>query len=123
MSTVLIFIFVFTAVYLLYISGIGFYSSKRAVTFIGKSEKDCLGASFTGCSGVTKKVIKTKETKEFMLHKDIHKGEIYVTVTARDKSAEYRFDDMTAIHTVPRGRYTVTTGFDCASGSYSLQWK
>ena len=108
-------------VYILYSNGFMFYESKTALTFRGIQKKGCFGAKFRGCSGVTKKVIRIKEEKEFTLTYSLEKGSIYVKVKGRDNSGEYSFDNIHR-HTVPAGKYTIITDFDSASGSYMLEW-
>ncbi len=109
-------------VYILYSNGFMFFESKTALTFRGIQKKGCFGAKFKSCNGVTKKVIKLKEERQFTYSPDISNGNIYVTVTARNKSGEYIFDDINTKHIVPPGKYTITTRFDSATGSYRLNW-
>lgn len=122
MNIFLIIALVIGLVYILYSNGFMFFESKTALTFRGIQKKGCFGAKFKSCNGVTKKVIKLKEERQFTYTSDISKGNIYVTVTARGKSGEYSFDDVTSHHIIPSGKYTITTRFDSATGSYRLNW-
>lgn len=110
------------AVYILYINGFMFFESKTALTFRGIQKKGCFGAKFKKCNGITKKVINVKEERQFIYSATLEKGSIYAVVTARDKSGEYCFDDFNRTLTIPAGRYTITTYFDSASGSYTITW-
>ena len=122
MKILLIFCIVGGLVYILYTKGFMFFESKTALVFRGIQKKGCFGAKFKKCNGITKKVITVKERRQFTYIAELEKGGVYATVTARDKSAEYRFDDDTPVHIISPGRYTITTHFDSASGSYMLKW-
>ena len=109
-------------VYILYVNGFMFFESKTALTFRGIQRKGCFGAKFRKCSGITKKVIKTSEERQFVYKPLLENGNVYVTITSRDNSREFIFERAESRHTVPAGRYTITTHFDSATGRYTIEW-
>lgn len=74
--------------YILYINGIMVINSKRALEFIGsiRGNGSCK-ASFKGCSGYMKRVIKFKESTvyKFLLDCELEKGELEVSILDSEK--------------------------------------
>ena len=111
--------------YLLYRNGWMVLSSKSAVTFIGSNRGK--SATFSGCSGSIKRIIRCKEDREyrFFLDAALTKGDMSVSLLGPDKRELLRLTE-----SVPQGavtlekgtRYTLVLRFRSATGRYALQW-
>ena len=111
--------------YLLYRSGWMVLSSKSAVTFVGSNRGK--SATFSGCSGSIKWIIRCSEDREyrFFLDAALTKGNMSVSLMGPDKRELLRLTD-----SMPQGavilekgtRYTLVLRFRSATGRYALQW-
>ena len=111
--------------YLLYRNGWMVISSKRAVTFVGSNRGK--SASFSGCSGSIKRIIRFSEDREyrFFLDAALTKGNMSVSLLGPDKKALLQLTDSMpqASATLEKGkRYVLVLRFRSATGRYALQW-
>ena len=111
--------------YLLYRNGWMILSSKSAVTFIGSNRGK--SATFSGCSGSIKRIIRCAEDREyrFFLDAALTKGDISVSLLGPDKRELLQLTE-----SMPQGSVTLEKGksftlvlrFRSATGRYALQW-
>lgn len=114
------------AFYFLYINGYLVTNAKRAVMYIGS-----LGgrkATFTSCTGYTKRVIKFRESGSvyFNLELEITKGEVTMELIDATKQCILQLGNThrsSVIHIDAKKRYFLVFRFKSASGSYLLTWK
>ena len=111
--------------YVLYINGLLILNSKRAVMYVGS--KGGKKATFTSCSGYTKRVVKFRESKRcrFELKTDLSKGDVTVELHEAGGGEILRLDSQTQSCevSVEKGRrYYLIVGFQTASGKYELEW-
>ena len=122
---------VFGLVYLLYINGVGAINSKSALVYQGYprigENKNRIKASFTSCSGTTKRVIRLQPGKRyhFVFSSVLTKGTVCVEI--RDKKKESlvvldREHPCAVLSVEPGDRLYVTTRFTGADGKYELAW-
>jgi len=112
--------------YFLYINGYLMINAKQAVTYIGS-----LGgrkATFTACTGYTRRVIKFKEsgTVRFNLDLEIIKGEVTMELMDVTKQCILKLDNIypsAVIHIDAKKRYFLVFRFKSASGSYLVTWE
>lgn len=109
--------------YFLYINGYLVINAKRAVMYIGS-----LGArkaTFTSCTGYTKRIIKFKESGlvHFNLDLEISKGEVSMELLDATKQRILQLNNTkqnAIIHIDAKKRYFLVFRFKSASGSYLL---
>ena len=111
--------------YLLYRNGWMILSSKSAVTFIGHNRGK--SATFSGCSGSIKRIVRCKEDREYRFFLDVAltKGDMSVTLLGPDKKELLHLtgDEPRASINLEKGtRYTLVLRFRSATGRYALQW-
>ena len=114
------------AFYFLYINGYLVTNAKRAVMYIGS-----LGgrkATFTFCTGYTKRVIKFRESGSvhFNLELEITKGEVTMELLDATKQCILQLGNTqrsSVIHIDAKKRYFLVFRFKSASGSYLLTWE
>ena len=111
--------------YLLYRNGWMVLSSKSAVTFIGSNRGK--SATFSGCSGSIKRIIRCKEDREyrFFLDAALTKGDMSVSLLGPDKRELLRLTESMpqgAVTLEKGARYTLVLRFRSATGRYVLQW-
>ena len=112
--------------YFLYINGYLVTNAKRAVMYIGS-----LGgrkASFSSCTGYTKRVIKFKESGSvhFNLALEISKGEVTMELLDTNKQCILQLSNTqpsSVIQIDAKKRYFLVFRFKSASGSYLLTWE
>ena len=111
--------------YVLYINGYMVLSSKRAWMYVGTARGK--KASFTSCSGYTKRVIKFEEdrTYHFNLNLELSKGDVKVEILNSEKQCLLSLDQNATVGniTVEKGkRYYMLVRFQAASGQYTVNW-
>ena len=111
--------------YLLYINGWMVLSSKSAVTFFGSNRGK--SASFSGCSGSIKRIIRFSEDREYQFFLDaaLAKGSMNVSLLGPDKKELLRLTDRVteaAAHLQKGKRYALILYFQSSTGSYALRW-
>ncbi len=121
----IIFLLVFTFIYVLYMKGMIPISVKSAVMFIGGP--GCKKATFTSCNGYIKKIVKLEKDKvyNFTLHSNLTAGSIAVELIDKNKQIVLRLDvdNYTAVFgSNHSGRYTLIIRFHSATGEYELDW-
>ena len=112
--------------YVLYINGYMIMQSKRALMYVGtdRSKK----ASFTSCSGYTKRVVKFEEDRSyhFELKLELVKGDVMVEILDSGKQCLLSLGQNTTEGsiTAEKGtRYYMVVRFRAASGNYTVDWK
>lgn len=120
----IIFLLVFTFIYVLYMKGMIPISVKSAVMFIGGP--GCKKATFTSCNGYIKRIVKFKKDKvyNFTLHSNLTAGSIAVELIDKNKQTVLRLDeDNTVVFgSNHSGPYTLMIRFHSATGEYELDW-
>lgn len=112
----------------LYYGGVLTLQQKRALLFIGTGsfKKRCFGASFTDCTGFTRRVLRVKESRSygFFLTGHIQEGSVCATLQAQGTPlAALTTDSPTATVFLERGKcYWLEVRFRHASGDYQLEW-
>ena len=111
--------------YLLYRNGWMVLSSKSAVTFVGSNRGK--SATFSGCSGSIKRIIRCSEDREyrFFLDAALTKGDMSVSLLGPDKRELLQLTDSMpqASAALEKGKsYTLVLRFRSATGRYALQW-
>ena len=111
--------------YILYINGYMVWNSKRALMYVGSAWGR--KASFTSCSGYTKRVIKFEEDKcyHFDLQLELNKGDVKVEILNSEKQCLLSLDQNVAGGNVAveKGkRYYMVVRFQAASGQYTVDW-
>lgn len=112
----------------LYYGGVLTLQQKRALLFIGTGsfKKRCFGASFTDCTGFTRRVLRVKESRSygFFLTGHIQEGSVCATLQAQGTPlAALTTDSPTATVFLEKGkRYRLEVRFRHASGDYQLEW-
>lgn len=112
----------------LYYGGVLTLQQKRALLFIGTGsfKKRCFGASFTDCTGFTRRVLRVKESRSygFFLTGHIQEGSVCATLQAQGTPlAALNMDSPTATVFLEKGKcYRLEVRFRHASGDYQLEW-
>ena len=111
--------------YILYINGYMVWNSKRALMYVGSAWGR--KASFTSCSGYTKRVIKFEEDKcyHFDLQLELTKGDATVEILDSKKQCLLRLGQnvVQGDIVVEKGkRYYMIVRFKAASGQYTVDW-
>ena len=112
----------------LYYGGVLTLQQKRALVFIGTGsfKKRCIGASFTGCTGFTRRMLRVKESRSygFFLTGHIQEGSVCATLQAQGTPlAALTTDSPTATVFLEKGKcYRLEVRFRHASGDYQLEW-
>ena len=112
--------------YWLYINGYFVINAKRALVYVGS-----MGgrkASFTSCTGYTKRVVTFRETKTVNFHFDLElsKGEAAMELLDASKNCILRLDSSSLHAQIPieaKKRYYLVFHFKSASGHYLLTWE
>ncbi len=125
-SLIVLPIFMGAVFYLLYINGYLITNAKRALVYIGS-----MGgrkATFTSCTGYTKRVVKFKESKDVHLHFDLEltKGDVTMELLDGSKQCILQLDHTKQFATIPveaKKRYYLVFRFKSASGRYLLTWE
>ena len=125
-STIILLVATGIAFYLLYINGYLVTNAKRAVMYVGSMRGK--KASFTACTGYTKRVVRFKEseTVRFVFDLDVSKGEVTMELLDGAKRCILRLDDIRRsadIQVEANKRYYLVFRFKSASGNYLLSWK
>ena len=112
--------------YILYINGYMVLNSKRALMYVGAAWGK--RASFTSCSGYTKRVIKFEEVRTyyFDLNLELNKGDVTVEILDKEKQCLLSLDQDTpqgSIDVQKGNRYYLVVRFRAASGNYTIDWK
>lgn len=112
--------------YILYINGYMVFNSKRALMYVGSDWGK--KASFTSCSGLTRRVIKFPEdrTYHFNLNLELSKGDVTAEILDGKKQCLLCLDRDTAqgsINVEKGNRYYLVVRFRGASGNYAIDWK
>lgn len=112
----------------LYYGGVLTLQQKRALLFIGTGsfKKRCFGASFTDCTGFTRRMLRVKESRSygFFLTGHIQAGSVCATLQAQGTAlAALTTDSPTATVFLEKGKcYRLEVRFRHASGDYQLEW-
>jgi len=111
------------AMYLLYISGCGAISTKRAVMFIGSRR----GARFASCSGRIRRVLRFREAgvRTFVLDMELTGGDMHIELQDMDRQVILRLDGEKPSGQAEfkaRARYYLAVYFESATGSYKIDW-
>ena len=112
--------------YVLYINGYMIMQSKRALMYVGTDRGK--KASFTSCSGYTKRVVKFEEDRiyHFDLKLELTKGDVTVEILDSGKQCLLSLDQNTTEGsiTAEKGkRFFLVVRFGAASGNYTVDWK
>ena len=112
--------------YVLYINGYMVMQSKRALMYVGTDRGK--KASFTSCSGYTKRVVKFEEDRiyHFDLKLELTKGDVTVEIQDSKKQCLLSLDQNTTEGsiTAEKGkRFFLVVRFGAASGNYTVDWK
>ena len=112
--------------YVLYINGYMIMQSKRALMYVGTDRGK--KASFTSCSGYTKRVVKFEEDRSyyFDLKLELTKGDVMVEILDSGKQCLLSLGQNTTEGsiTAEKGkRYYMVVRFRAASGNYTVDWK
>lgn len=112
--------------YVLYINGYMVMQSKRALMYVGTDRGK--KASFTSCSGYTKRVVKFEEDRiyHFNLKLELTKGDVQVEILDSGKQCLLSLDQNTTEGniTAEKGkRFFLVVRFGAASGNYAVDWK
>ena len=115
-----------TVFYLLYINGYLVTNAKRALVYIGSMGGK--KATFTSCTGYTKRIIKFKENGEVNFHFDLEltKGDVTMELLDESKQCILQLDHTkqhARIHIESKKRYYLIFRFKSASGRYLLTWE
>lgn len=112
----------------LYYTGRLTLQAKRAMSYIGTGsfQKRCVGASFTSCSGHTRRIIRVEESRSYSFRLSGHVQQGTVRVTLKENAAPVLLltrDSQTATVFLEKGKaYRMEVHFDRASGDYQLEW-
>lgn len=109
--------------YRLYQSGLMVLNCKSALTYIGKNR--ALSASFTGCNGYIKRVLRFRapRTCTLTLKQHLTKGCMQAEVYDAQKNLLLTLDEgcpSGSFHAAPNARYMLVLRFHKADGSYEL---
>lgn len=112
--------------YVLYINGYMVMQSKRALMYVGTDRGK--KASFTSCSGYTKRVVKFEEDRiyHFDLKLELTKGDVTVEIQDSKKQCLLSLDQnkTEGSITAEKGkRFFLVVRFGAASGNYTVDWK
>lgn len=124
MGKLILIVLIVTAVYsLLYLCGCLVIHRKRAVVFI--STKRGNQATFTGCTGYMKRIIRFRENKNyrFILDCALNKGKMEIELLDTDKQQLMCLNSQNQSANIPaekNKRYTLIFRFRSATGKYIL---
>ena len=109
--------------YRLYQSGLMILNCKSALSFVGKNRG--LSASFTGCSGYIKRILRYPDARSctFTLTQHLTAGCMQAEIYDAQKKLLLTLDESRpsgAFLAAPNARYTLVFRFHKASGSYEL---
>ena len=112
--------------YVLYINGYMVMQSMRALMYVGTDRGK--KASFTSCSGYTKRVVKFEEDRiyHFDLKLELTKGDVTVEIQDSKKQCLLSLDQnkTEGSITAEKGkRFFLVVRFGAASGNYTVDWK
>ena len=112
----------------LYYGGVLTLQKKCALVFIGTGsfKKRCIGASFTDCTGFTRRMLRVKESRSygFFLSGHIQEGSVCATLQERGTPlVTLTTGSPTATVFLEKGKcYRLEVQFRNASGDYQLEW-
>lgn len=112
----------------LYYAGVLPVQQKRALSYIGTGsfQKRCFGASFTGCTGKIRRVLRVNESRSysFRLSGHVQEGTVRAAVQkGSDPLLTLTADNPTATVFLEKGTvYRLEIRFQSASGDYQLEW-
>ena len=123
LPTIILLIAMGIVFYLLYINGYLITNAKRAVMYVGSMRGR--KASFTACTGYTKRVVRFKEsgTVRFVFDLEVSKGDVTMELLDGTKQCILRLDNIrrsAAIQVEAKKRYFLVFRFKSASGSSLL---
>ena len=117
------------AIYVLYLLGYFPVSVKRSLTYVGTGGwgSQCVGASFTACSGSIRWVLRFRESRSYSFRLSGHLQQGAVTVQILDSRRcpvmTLTADQPDGILSIQKGaRYFLIIRFQSASGDYQLEW-
>ena len=125
-KAILILVLFLITYYILYINGFLILNSKRAIMFVGSARGK--KATFTSCTGYTKRVVKFQESKKyrFELNAVLSKGDVQVELSEYGGKEVLQLNSQVQSCEVflEKGRrYYLTVRFQSASGKYELIWE
>ena len=124
-QSILILALMVAAFYLLYINGYMIINAKRATLFLGKERGKY--ARFASCSGYMKRVIRFRESREyvFSFETELEKGEVCVELWKGNKDKILSLTDRgtQTVRVESKERYYLILRFVSATGSYHVDWK
>lgn len=124
-QSILILVLMVAAFYLLYINGYMIINAKRATLFLGKERGKY--ARFASCSGYMKRVIRFRESREyvFSFETELEKGEVCVELWKGNKDKILSLTDRgtQTVRVESKERYYLILRFVSATGSYHVDWK
>lgn len=124
-QSILILVLMVAAFYLLYINGYMIINAKRATLFLGKERGKY--ARFASCSGYMKRVIRFRESREyvFSFETELEKGEVSVELWNGNKEKVLSLTNQgkQVISVDNKKRYFLILRFVSATGSYHVDWK
>ena len=118
------------AMYLLYRNGYMPITSKRALTFVGRSvyAKDRCGASFSACTGTLRRVLKCRQTGSYRiaLDQELSKGQVSALLLGAKGLCLLSLDEKTPagrFYLEKGGHYEILISMQSATGSCMLRWE
>lgn len=124
-QSILILALMVAAFYLLYINGYMIINAKRATLFLGKERGKY--ARFASCSGYMKRVIRFRESREyvFSFETELEKGEVCVELWKGNKDKILSLTDRgtQTVSVESKERHYLILRFVSATGSYHIDWK
>lgn len=123
MYAAIMLIIISLALYLLYEFGFIALQSKRAMLFT--ASVNGMKAKFTGCTGKITRIVRFKDSKEYIIRidKTAEKGVVAFSLYDSEKNAviESGEEDTYALTPVPGKRYKLCVQMEKASGSYRIE--
>ena len=124
-QSILILVLKVAAFYLLYINGYMIINAKRATLFLGKERGKY--ARFASCSGYMKRVIRFRESREyvFSFETELEKGEVCVELWKGNKDKILSLTDRgtQTVRVESKERYYLILRFVTATGSNHVDCK
>ena len=122
---IIIFIIAVIAYFLLYTNGLMWMHRKRAMFYIGSLKGN--GASFSSCTGYTKRIIKFEDSRRYRLSMktELTKGDVSVEILDSKKKLVIRLGSNSksgSFHAEKGKRYYLVVRFKSATGKYELHW-
>ena len=122
-------LFVCLFLYMLYISGFLLFNMKIADFFIGYIKRDgSVSLNFEGCKGKVSRIIRFKESREYVFtyHSEVTEG--VVTVKFLDKQKQEIISCSTSDHQIKikidkKNTYRLIFNFSNATGKCTVVWK